>query len=203
MTVVLVHGILDDGSIFRRLAGALRRDGHRVLAPSLRPSDGRTGLDALAVQLARCVDGATEPEEPLDLVGFSMGALIGRRLVARHDPRARVRRYASISGPHRGSLWAHLPFNRGVREMRPGSAFLAELDAELGRLRTRPTRAYWTPFDLTVLPARTAVLPFGEARRIPALTHSGMVRHPALIADLRAFLGSAPRHPPDRSAGAR
>ena len=191
MTVILVHGIMDDGRIFETLQRALEAAGHRVIAPSLHPASGATGLEALAAQVADVIAAVPEPE-PIDLVGFSMGALISRYVIAHLDPKRRVRRFFSISGPHGGSLWAHLPLNRGTRQMRPGSAFLADLDAHRKRLVEMPVYAYWSPMDLTVVPARSAGVDFGENHRIPALLHSGMVRHPRLIAHCLAVLAEAP-----------
>lgn len=42
--------------------------------------------------------------------------------------------------------------------MRPGSAFLAELDANDGKRGALPIFTYRTPFDLMVVPARTTRL---------------------------------------------
>jgi hypothetical protein len=51
MNVVFVHGILDNGSIFNKMIAYFEQQGVRCYAPSLTPSDGRTGLDELAIQL--------------------------------------------------------------------------------------------------------------------------------------------------------
>jgi len=56
MRVALVHGIFDTGHKFRRLQAHLEVRGHRCVAPTLTPNDGRDGLQPLAQQLAFAID---------------------------------------------------------------------------------------------------------------------------------------------------
>jgi triacylglycerol lipase len=125
--VVLVHGIFDTAGIFRRMARLLRARGWTPHAVSLRPNTGRAGLDTLALQLKAYIDGHIGPGERIHLVGFSMGGLVARYYVQRLDGAERVRRFITLSAPHHGSRLAYLLANEACRQMRPGSAFLADL----------------------------------------------------------------------------
>ena len=92
----------------RHLAG----DGHHCLVPSLKPSDGRDGLPAMARQLQDFLEGELEEGERFALVGFSMGTLITRYYLQELDGHRRVKAFFSISGPlgnaHIGCLRSHL-----------------------------------------------------------------------------------------------
>jgi pimeloyl-ACP methyl ester carboxylesterase len=64
----------------------------------------------------------------VDVVGISMGGLVGRMCAA--NTRLRVARVFTIGTPHRGAQWASiLAMDDAARCMRAGSAFLQELDA--------------------------------------------------------------------------
>ena len=192
MRVVLVHGIKDTGSKFKALKPYLEARGHACLAPSLTPNDGRAGLPALAEQLRHEVDAAFGPDDPFALVGFSMGGLIARWYLQELGGHARVGLFAAIAAPMRGTVWAYGHpghAGHGVRQMRPGSDFLARLEAGAGRLGGMTLLAYWTRFDAVIVPQRSADWRLAESRRIPALCHPCMLWHPELLADLAARLG--------------
>lgn len=72
----------------------------------------------------------------VDVVGFSMGGLVARYAALPPDAergqtrRLKINRLYTIASPHRGANWAPLgPFISLANDMRPGSTFLAKLDA--------------------------------------------------------------------------
>lgn len=66
--------------------------------------------------------------EQVDIVGHSMGGLVGRYLlhVLEHP---RVRRVVSVGSPHHGTLAAHVGTGLAARQMEPGSPLLTDLVA--------------------------------------------------------------------------
>jgi triacylglycerol lipase len=182
--VVLVHGILDTGRIFRPLARALERHGLACLAPDLQPNHGGAPLERLAEQLAGFVEAEVPRSATLHLAGFSMGALVARHYIQHLRGSERVRRYFSIAAPNTGSVWCHLHPLAGARQMRPGSAFLRRLDADVSCFERIPAVAYWTPLDLVVVPPPSALAPFAENVRILSACHQCLLRHPQLHAHM-------------------
>lgn len=190
---VLVHGILDTGRVFRNLAGHLSARGVECLMPSLSPNDGRHGLGVLAEQLKRRVDAAFGPDDPINLVGFSMGGLISRCYLQDLGGHRRTRRFFAISVPFAGTLWSNLGVGgRGVQEMRPGSAFLAGVERGTDRLKGMEIVSYWTPFDLVIVPPMSSVWPRAQNVRILAPCHPCMLSSAALKRDLSARMGLRP-----------
>lgn len=193
MKLVLVHGIFDNGGLFRHLLGRLSRHGHDCYAPSLKPADARHGIADLAGKLRGLIDARWGPEAPIGLIGFSMGCLIARYYLQELDGQRRGRVLFAISGPHRGSLSAWCYVGRGAREMRPGSAFLRGLEASEHRLAGMPLYSYHTPFDLMILPPASSRWPRAVHLSARAPLHSLMVRDPAVCSDIEARLAQLER----------
>lgn len=174
-SAVLVHGIFDTAKIFTFMARWLKDRGFQPLPLELTPSDGAVGLDQLAQQVATFVDQHV-PGEQFDLIGFSMGGLVSRYYVQRLGGMERVRRLITISAPHRGTYMACAMGNPASRQMRPGSAFLKELNRDADRLECVGFASIWTPFDLMIVPAESSRLGVGEEFRIPVALHPWMLR---------------------------
>lgn len=137
-----------------RLAAALEREGHDCHSPDLYPNDGSVGLNELADQLQASMDGFARADEPIVLIGFSMGALIGRIYFQDFENQGRILAFYSISGPHSGTWSAWFRGGVGARDMRPGSLLLKSLNKFPNRIAN--VVCYWTPFDLMVFPPRSA-----------------------------------------------
>jgi len=172
--VVLVHGIWDTAKIFNPLGQVLKRSGFQPLAIDLKPSNGDLGLDRLAQQLATFVEEHVPPGEQFDLIGFSMGGLVGRYYAQRLGGLERIGRLITISSPHRGTLWALTGSNPGSRQMRPGSAFLKALNHDAATLERVKFVSIWTQMDLTIIPASSSRLGVGEEFQIPVALHPWM-----------------------------
>jgi triacylglycerol lipase len=189
MRVVLVHGIYDNGAVFSSLSGYLGKRGAECLAPSLLPSDGSAGLEDLARKLAAIVDGAFGPDTPIDLVGFSMGGLVSRYYLQELGGYRRTRRFFAISVPFAGSWWSRVYPGQGIAQMRPGSAFLAQLDQTADLLDGVSVYSYWTPFDLVIVPPTSSVWTHAENIRLLAPCHPCMLWNRALMEDIAGRMG--------------
>lgn len=173
--VVLVPGIFDSPVIFRSMSGFLHERGWTPLTPRLSPNDGSDGLEKLAEQLKAFVDERIEPEQRFDLVGYSMGGLVSRYYLQRLGGLRRVRRFITLAAPHNGSYMAYLLPNRGGEQMRPGSAFIEDLNRDVVMLEQVDFVSLWTPWDLSIVPARSSVLPVGRDLQVAVAAHPLMV----------------------------
>ncbi len=185
LPVLLVHGIWDEGARFDRMRAALAVAGHApARALDLSPNDGSGTIASLAGQVEQAAEellGASGAPR-LDLIGFSMGALVSRYFVQRMSGKARVRRFVSISGPHHGTMTAFAMGKAGVREMRPKSSLLAELDADPDPWGEVEVHTVWTPYDLMIVPATSSQLP-GAAQDhcLRIALHRWMITHPRAV----------------------
>ena len=173
--VLLVHGINDTGAIFHKMAPYLTELGWSVYDLDLMPSNGDLGLDRLGKQVANYVAATFAPEQPFDLVGFSMGGIISRYYVQRLGGINRVQRFITLASPHNGTWTAYALERPGCIQMRPGSAFLADLNQDAAMLEQVNFTSIWTPFDLMIVPANSSEMPVGQNVQVPVLSHGWMM----------------------------
>lgn len=176
---LLVHGIWDSSTRLDPLRkGLVARGLTDVRAIDLTPNDGRALIPALAAQVGERAEAILRETGAarLDVVGFSMGALVSRWWIQRGGGKRLVRRYVSISGPHAGTLPAHAVPLAGVRQMRPGSALLTDLAADDDPWGDVEVHCLYTPYDLMVVPGRSGVLPGAKTvRALPVAMHRWMI----------------------------
>jgi triacylglycerol lipase len=186
--VLLVHGILESGRRFGRMADALRRDGRDVHVVAYTPNDGSIGIDHLAQQLADYVHKHLSPGQPFDLVGNSMGGLVCRYYIQRLGGADRARRLVTLASPHRGTLLAYFLGYPAIRQMRPGSDFLAALNADDSWTARVPWTSIWTPLDLVILPANRSRIRPAANRRVWVLLHPWVVSSRRVVRLVREIL---------------
>ena len=154
--ILLVHGFVDNRSVFTLLRRALRRRGFGQVL-TLNYSPFTQDVRSAAERLARLVEKTCEETgyERVHVVGHSLGGLVARYYVQRMGGDARVRTLCTLGSPHAGTWAAHLLPSRLSRQLRPGSDLLAELAAPAPGCRTRFV-AFWSDLDHLIVPARAA-----------------------------------------------
>jgi triacylglycerol lipase len=156
--ILLVHGLVDNRSIFTLLRRSLIRRGFgRVWSMNYRI--WTTDVRAAAKQLAASVDTICEQTgyERIHVVGHSMGGLIARYYVQRLGGSARVHTLVTLGTPHQGTRAARL-FPRGVcQQLAPGSEVIAELAEPAPGCQTRFV-SFWSDIDVMISPKQSARL---------------------------------------------
>ncbi len=176
LPVVLVHGIWNTAAIFSPLKNYLAHNGWRVHALSMTPNNGDAPIEALARQVANFVNASLGPQQAFHLIGFSMGGLISRYYLQRLGGLTRVKKFIAISAPHQGTALALGSYRQGIKQMRPHSPFLADLNKDIHRLKAIQIFSFWTPFDLLILPPWHSQLPFGQVHCLNISSHNKMIR---------------------------
>jgi triacylglycerol lipase len=173
--VLLVHGIIRTSAVFRKMSTYLTQQGWTVHTLNLKPNNGTLGLDQLATQITNYIDKTFALEQPLDLVGLSMGGLVTRYYVQRLGGIDRVQRFITISAPNQGTKMAYLSKRLGCVQMRPGSAFLEDLNQDASMLERLNFTSIWTPWDFIIVPACSSQMPVGREMKVSVFVHSLMV----------------------------
>lgn len=177
--VLVVHGIWDSARRMAPLVEGLRARGVvHVRSFDLLPANGSAGiarLGALVVREAQAL-AAEHAVAKIDLVGFSMGALLGRWFLQRGGGKQQVRRFVSIAGPHAGTWSAYALPLAGPRDMRPNSVFLRDLAADPDPWGEVEVHCLYTPYDAMILPATSSILPGARSvQAIPVKMHRFLV----------------------------
>jgi triacylglycerol lipase len=185
--LVLVHGLWDTPRLFRRLQQSLGERRAPLLIPHLPHGLGTTPIRDLADQLGSHIEAAFGPDTPIDLLGFSMGGLIGRTWIQLGGGHRRTRRFISVGSPQQGTLTAQ-PWPRwllaGIADMKLGSPLLRQLNGNVDALRDVDCSSFFCTPDLMVWPGWRAVLPVGPCHSVPVLTHQQLMGDPAALAAL-------------------
>lgn len=115
--------------------------------------------------------------------GFSMGSLVARYWLQRLGGSAITRRFVSIAGAHAGTYVAWGSSQEGVRQMRPGSAFLKDLAADDDPFAGVEVHTLGTPYDLMIVP------PLSSSRLVSARSHTWVhtSMHRFLLTDARVI----------------
>jgi triacylglycerol lipase len=156
--ILLVHGLVDNRSVFTVLRRHLRRRGfgrvwtmnYRIWTADLRDA---------ARQLAAEVEAICEQTgyDRIHVIGHSMGGLVARYYVQRLGGDARVHTLVTLGTPHHGTRTARV-FPRGVcQQLTPGSEVIAELAEPATGCQTRFV-SFWSDIDVLMSPKQAAVL---------------------------------------------
>jgi triacylglycerol lipase len=104
--IVLIHGLgarhrYGPVDYFFGIPSYLRQAGNRVFIPSLTPWHS---IDHRAEQLKKQIEDEFGEEEPVNLIGHSMGGLDARYLASRFDMGERIASITTLGTPNRGSF---------------------------------------------------------------------------------------------------
>ncbi|MFF7261325.1 lipase family alpha/beta hydrolase [Streptomyces sp. NPDC008159] len=195
--VVLLHGFIDNRSVFVLLRRALAQDGGRHLE-SLNYSPLTFDIRAAAELLGRHIEDICERtgRERVDVVGHSLGGLIARYYVQRLGGDRRVRTLVTLGTPHGGTQVAPLANAHPiVRQMRPGSDVLEELREPAPGCRTHFV-AFWSDFDHVMVPVETACVDHPDLMvrnvQVTGIGHLALPVHPTVANEIRRALDAAP-----------
>jgi triacylglycerol lipase len=177
--ILLVHGIVDNHSIFTLLNRALRRRGFATISSYDYGLLTRDIPEAAAVLGKAIEELAVETGyERIHVVGHSLGGLIARYYVQRQGGDARVHTLVTLATPHSGTELARplrmLPL---LDQLSPDSSLIRELTEPAPGCRTR-FLAFYSDIDHVVWPSRNARLdhPDLQVRNIsvPGVGHLSM-----------------------------
>lgn len=182
--LVLVHGLLDTPAVFNGLKRELGERRHPLLIPALPLRLGATPVREAAELLGSHIEAAFGRQEPIDLLGFSIGGVIARTWIQLLGGHIRTRRFFSVGSPQQGTLtarpWPRRLF-RGLADLRWGSELLEQLNGDLSLLERIECHSFYSALDLAVLPGWLAVLPVGSRTMLPVLTHPQLLRDRSAI----------------------
>lgn len=155
--VLLVHGYICNYRVWDKVALALRRAGHPVLAITLEPLF--TSIDEYTPKIQQAVlqlQQATGAAR-VALVGHSMGGLVIRAWLRRHGSAA-VAKIITLGTPHQGTRIAAWSPTTNTAQMAWQSAWLQALQASEGPAARQLMHIALTQHDNIVYPQREQVL---------------------------------------------
>jgi pimeloyl-ACP methyl ester carboxylesterase len=203
--IILVHGLVDNRSIFTLLRRTLRRRGFgRIL--TLNYSPFTQDIRSVATRLGALVEQICEETgyERVHVIGHSLGGVVARYYVQRLGGDARVHTLCTLGSPHAGTYAARLLPQGVVAQLRPGSDLMQELTEPAPGCRTRFV-AFWSDLDQVIVPQRSAAIthPDLTARNVflRGVGHMSLPIHGRVVHEITTLLAHLDEHGSTLSAG--
>jgi predicted alpha/beta hydrolase family esterase len=179
--VILVHGVLVNDGVWMLVRRHLARlDALAVYTINYEPPYG--DIEDFADQLAAKVQEVCTQTAAsrVALVCHSMGGLVARAYLRRYGP-GRVERIITIGTPHHGSMLAWMYFGRCLAQMRPGNAWLAELNHDEASTCPVPITSIWSRHDSLVAPQASSELACAKSVPLVGIGHNALLNDPRVM----------------------
>ena len=182
--IILIHGLWNTSDIFSSITSKLDQIGIEYFAPTLKHEYGMTSIIELTNLLNDLILEKYGLEKELDILGFSMGGIIGRYWIKKFNGYKRTRKFITVGSPHNGTLASQLvpkyPFT-GISEMKINSFLLRELSKYDYLLKGINCISFFTYWDLMVFPGWRANLNSGEKISLKIYKHKNLVQNPEAV----------------------
>ena len=182
--IILIHGLWNTADIFYSITSKLDEIGIEYFAPTLEHKYGMKSIVELTNLLNDLILEKYGCEQKLDILGFSMGGIIGRYWIKKFNGYKRTRQFITVGSPHNGTLASQLvpkyPF-RGISEMKISSFLLRDLSKYDYLLEGINCISFFTYWDLMVFPGWRANLNLGEKISLKIYKHKNLVRNPEAV----------------------
>lgn len=177
--VLFIHGLLCNAGVWRPAMLHLRSHGYgQLYSINLEPPLG--SINRFARQIADCVTWicAETGASQVIVVGHSMGGLAARAALREPGMPERVAKVVTVCTPHHGSWLAHVLPGENLRQMRPGSPWLAALNETDAPV---PITSIYALHDNLVAPQDSAVLPNAKNIALAGVGHLAIGFSPRLF----------------------
>ncbi len=192
--ILFVHGFGGNGDRWATMVDRFEADGwspDRLFTISY---DSTKSNADIALDVRDAVDDirATTGAAGVDIVAMSMGGLNTRHYMKFLGGAAVVDDYVSLAGPNHGTTTASLLClgggNATCNEMKPGSAFLAELNSGDETPGEATYGTFWSPCDSMVNPDSSVALAGATNTRVGCISHADFLTDPDVYGLVRDFV---------------
>ena len=188
--ILFVHGWNASESTWSTMIGRFRGDGWastELASFSYNAAQSNAATAAIIGQKVDSILNATGAAR-VAIVTHSMGALSARYYVRYLGGEGKVDGVVSLGGPNHGTSTAYACLQAACREMYPGSAFLAALNAEDETWGVPPYATWWSPCDEAINPNSSTPLAGAANTTTACLSHTQLHEDAAVYAQVRDWL---------------
>ena len=185
--IVLIHGLWNTSDIFKSLTKKLDQYSIDYFAPTLEHDFGKVSIIDLTKFLNQLIINKYGLDKEIDLLGFSMGGIIGSCWLKYFEGNKRINTFISVGSPHMGTLTAQIvprfPL-KGISEMKINSKLLKNLYASNDFLENVNCISFFTNWDLMVFPGWKAYLPKGNKYSLNIFKHKNLMKNEYAINEI-------------------
>jgi triacylglycerol lipase len=189
--IIFIHGLGGSSGDWEPVLDRFRADGwadREMVAPTYSSFVSNVAIAATIRDDVDSVRRATGWDRVV-LVTYSMGSLSSRYYLRNLGGTLVVDAWVSVSGPNHGTTTAEQCALVACVEMRPGSAFLEELNAGDETPGGVRYATWWSPCDQTVRPNESTILAGAVNTQTECLAHTGMFTE-TNYQQVRAFIAT-------------
>ena len=177
--LILIHGLWNNSRIFNKLYNSLiEKSDIPLFIPNLPHRLGSVPLIKLANDLDKYILSELAKYKTIDLLGFSMGGLIGRIWLQKLGGFLRTKNFITVGTPHMGTLTAQFVPNclfSGIADMKRKSYLINQLNNDITKLKMVYCKSFYCRSDLMVFPGWEAIMPLGYKQSLPVFAHRELV----------------------------
>jgi len=187
--VVIVHGLGGSAADWNPVIARLKADGWTDRELVVSTYSSVVSNATIAAEIRERVDSvrAATGAGKVDLVTFSMGGVSSRYYIRNLGGEGKVDAWVSVAGPNHGTETANQCPATPCIEIRPGSTFLAALNAGDETPGSVRYATWWSPCDQTIIPNSSVVLSGAVNTETACLPHTGMFTE-TIYQQVRAFI---------------
>ncbi len=187
--VVLVHGLGGSAADWTPVITRLKADGWTNSEIVVSTYGSAVSNAVIAAEIRDRVDSvrAATGAAKVDVVTFSMGGVSSRYYIKNLGGEGKVDAWVSVAGPNHGTETANQCAVTPCIEIRPGSTFLAALNAGDETPGSVRYATWWSPCDQTIIPNSSVVLSGAVNTETACLPHTGMFTE-TIYQQVRAFI---------------
>ncbi|WP_218841119.1 esterase/lipase family protein [Nocardia amikacinitolerans] len=188
--ILFVHGWQGSASNWDYMWGRFLGAGYSIRELARFSYDSSQSNEDIALEVKAQVDAlrAKTGAAKVDVVTHSMGGLNSRWYLKNLDGLNFVDDWVSIGGPNHGTDSANGCFDASCVEMRPGSAFLAELNSADETPGQVNYGTWWSPCDEIINPDESTILSGAANTRTLCLGHLGLLSSATVFDGVRNFV---------------
>jgi triacylglycerol lipase len=186
---ILIHGIWDKPNKFDYLVKKLKEAGYtNNLLIEITPNDASISIEEMAIQLKNFINKNISRDERFNIIGYSMGGIIGRYYLQFINPNSNIHKLVTISSPHNGTLTAYMSQLKGSRDLRPNSDVIKKFNDNSEFMDKNSFMSIYTEFDAMILPHTSSKVNSANNITVPVAAHHLMLKSNAVAQMIIKFL---------------
>jgi triacylglycerol lipase len=188
--IVFVHGFQGSGAIWTTMVDRLKADGWTDAPLVTFTYDSNQSNITIAALIQTKVDSllAATGAKKVDFITHSMGGLSSRYFSKNLTGSEKIDGFVFLGTPNHGTTLADLCPIQSCLEMRPGSGFLAALNAGDETPGTARYATWWTPCDQLTTPPESVVLNGANNTQTACMSHSDLYINSTVYAQVRDWI---------------